>query len=115
MAVGAFAIGEEVTSGFNGNWDMIAHVVCADRPAGYAVVEHDASSAGQDDSAAQATCPSGTTVHGTGGLIIPQTAGDTHLYFFSSIEPNMTVVRAHRSTPGQSGTWTLRAQVTCAT
>lgn len=111
---GAFAIGEEVVGGFSENWDMIATVVCANQPTGYTVVENQVASNGQPDSAAQVTCPPGTTVHGTGGLIIPSTAGDTHLYFFTSIEPNLVLIRAHRSTPTQSGTWQLRAQATCA-
>ncbi|MFI6317577.1 hypothetical protein ACIBG8_08655 [Nonomuraea sp. NPDC050556] len=111
---GAFAIGDEVVAGFSGTWDMIATVVCANQPTGYAVVENQVASNGQPDSAVQVTCPPGTTVHGTGGLIIPSTAGDTHLYSFTSVEPNLVLIRAHRSTPTQNGTWQLRAQATCA-
>ncbi|NUT38898.1 MAG: hypothetical protein HOV86_02835 [Thermoactinospora sp.] len=111
---GAYAIGTEVRAGFAGQWDMIATVVCANPPAGYSVVEQQASSGGSSDSVAQVSCPDGTTVHGSGGLIIPSTAGDTHLYVLSSIEPRTTLVRAARTTPGQSNTWYVRAQAVCA-
>jgi hypothetical protein len=111
---GAFAIGTEVVAGFSGNWDMIVTVVCANQPAGYTLVENQVASGGQADTGVQATCPAGTTVHGVGGLIIASTAGDTHLYSLTSIEPTFSQARAHRSTPGQSNTWHLRTQAVCA-
>lgn len=111
---GVIAIGTEVTAGFTGRWDMIATVVCAGQPAGYTVVEDQESSGGLADSVAQVSCPDGTTVHGSGGLIIPSTAGDAHLYVLSSVEPRLTMVRAARSTPGQANTWSVRVQAICA-
>ena len=112
---GAFAIGREAAAGFSGTWDMIATVVCANQPAGYAVLSNDVNSAtGQTDVASTATCTGSAKVHGTGALIIPRTPGDVHLYFASSVEPNMSLIRSHTSTPGQTPSWQLRSQVVCA-
>ncbi|MBO3751408.1 hypothetical protein J5X84_35500 [Streptosporangiaceae bacterium NEAU-GS5] len=112
---GGYAIGEETTGGFSGTWDMIATVVCANEPAGYTVINKDVPApSGTTDVAAQATCPGTTKVHGTEALIIPGTAGDVHLYFASSVEPNQSLIRSHTSTPGQTPSWQLRAQAVCA-
>jgi hypothetical protein len=99
-------------SGYSPSWSLTVYAMCADRPAGWSLSSHKASTNSDDYHTARANCPTGDVPLGVG----VEHAVPHGQVVVTDINPDLTGVHvsAYEHEDGYGDDWWIRAYAICA-